>query len=211
MTLRTISASGLVLAGLVSAHAQDARDPSPYGPGSAALSNYIKSDQRRAAMSQTLRQMVPLVAGDCKEIKPGPKTRTQVLKPLSFNTTGQPVSGVFKEIVPVDMCGETVEMNLLAVPQPDGTVKRMNLLPGHSIADPQLQKDALASAYLAASKGAECRPYAVRNTRAEAREADGHWTERWDLLVCGKRVPVTMTFTPTTDGGTNFKAAAADR
>lgn len=186
--------------------AQTAGKPAALEPAMAA---YIKSPQRQAEMAATVRKMIPVVAGECKTAKAAGPTRTQVYKPLTFDRAGQPIAGVFREIVPLDLCGETVELNILASAKPNGTVERINLLPGSSKADPVLQKDALESAYVAASAGKRCTPFAVRNTAAGEKQGDGRWDETWDLLVCGERVPVTMTFAPTGQGGTNFKAVRA--
>lgn len=185
------------------AFAQSGAKPDTLEPAMAA---YIKSPQRQAEMAATVRKMIPMVAGACKAAKAAGRTRTQVYKPLTFDRSGQPIAGVFREIVPLDLCGETVELNILASAKPNGTVERINLLPGSSKADPVLQKDALQSAYVAASAGKRCTPFAVRNTAAGEKQPDGRWEETWDMLVCGERVPVSLTFVPTGDGGTTFKA-----
>ena len=207
----TTARSAIALAlGLLAAPAlaQTAAKPAALEP---AMEAYIKSAQRQSEMAATVRKMIPVVAGECKAAKAAGPTRTQVYKPLTFDRSGQPIAGVFREIVPLDLCGETVELNILATAKPTGAVERINLLPGSSKADPILQKDALQSAYVAASAGKRCTPFAVRNTAAGEKQPDGRWDETWDLLVCGERVPVSLTFVPTQEGGTNFKAVRKAR
>lgn len=205
MLHRFLAVPAALALGLISARADTIHAPSP------ELADYIDSPTRSAEMAQTVRRMIPLVAGSCRDVRAATSTWTRIYKPIRFGSDGLPVAGAFREIVPVSVCGETITLNILATAQPDGSVQRINLLPGTSLADPILQKDVLASAYAAASHGRRCRSFAVRTTAAAEKEPDGSWTETWDVRACGRAVPLTVAFHPSADGGTEFKVSGPAR
>ncbi len=174
-----------------------------------AMQAYIASPARAAAMAATVRRMLPLAAAGCRTARPNGPSRTRVYEPLTFDEADRPVAGRFQESIPVDLCGETVVFNIMATAHPNGEVTRINLLPGMTRADATLQRDALGSAYKAATKGRTCRFPGVRTTQAGPVMADGRWSEQWEIVACGERVPVTIQFIPRPDR-TDFVAVRAD-
>jgi hypothetical protein len=92
----------------------------------------------------------------------------------------------------------------------DGKPQFAELLPGLSIADPLLQRDAVTGAQASAKeerpKG--CDKSVVSDTRlAEPLTGGGRpWVELWTLDQCGTEQRIEMRFTPSKDGGTRWAA-----
>jgi len=84
------------------------------------------------------------------------------------------------------------------------------LLPGLSIADPLLQRDAVpgAQASAKAARPEGCEKSVVSDTRlAEPLTAAGRpWVELWTLDQCGTEHRIEMRFTPSKEGGTRWAA-----
>ncbi len=89
--------------------------------------------------------------------------------------------------------------------------RAVELLPGQTGADPLLQRNALqgATAATVTSPRApkDCRQRYVVDTRTTTPpERSGSWVERWTYDLCGTKVDVDMTFTPSARGGTDWSA-----
>lgn len=85
----------------------------------------------------------------------------------------------------------------------------IDMLPGTTNTDPLLQRDALqgAAAFAGSLGPKECDKRVVADTRVvSAIERGKPWTERWVYDLCGTRVEVEMTFTPSEGGGTTWGA-----
>jgi hypothetical protein len=119
----------------------------------------------------------------------------------------------------VEGCGRVVQRNYLALVLPDGTGRMVETLPGNTVTDPVLQRDAMQAAGAAARaaapncqqirpvsadfEGGDSEPNVARRTRP--------WTETWVFDACGTRVAVPMRFAPSASGGTGFTASGARR
>jgi hypothetical protein len=92
----------------------------------------------------------------------------------------------------------------------DGKPQFAELLPGLSIADPLLQRDAVAGAQASvkAQEPQGCDKSIVADTRlAEPLTGAGRpWVELWTLDQCGKERHVEMRFIPSKGGGTRWVA-----
>ena len=85
----------------------------------------------------------------------------------------------------------------------------VDLLPGTTNADPLLQRDALqgASAFAGAVTPQGCDRRVVTETRLISKiERGAPWQERWFYDLCGTKVEVEMTFTPSERSGTAWGA-----
>jgi hypothetical protein len=114
----------------------------------------------------------------------------------------------------VEGCGRQAQRNYLALVLSDGTGRMVETLPGTTVTDPVLQRDAMQAAASAARvaapncqqvmpraadfDGADTEPTATRRTRP--------WSERWVFEACGTLLAVPMRFTPSSAGGTSFTA-----
>jgi hypothetical protein len=105
-------------------------------------------------------------------------------------------------------CKPRTQRNFLAILEGDQP-RIIELLPGATAADPQLQRDAFkgSSAAIAASRPQGCETQWITDTRAVvAYNGRDPWIERWSYDVCGGRVEVEMTFTPSKGAGTSWGA-----
>lgn len=118
----------------------------------------------------------------------------------------------------IEGCGRRMLRNYLHLVMPDGSARLVETLPGTTVTDPVLQRDAMRVASAAAHAGVpNCRqlhpraaefdgedgePRAVRRTRP--------WSEAWIFEGCGAFYAVSMRFTPT-ERGTSFSAGAGVR
>lgn len=199
------SLAGLIfLASLTPALADPVDDAS-------ALDRFVASPVRLNGLTREVVKALPAYAGSCRIPEPKTRTTVKVLQPLTFTPEGVAVRGVFLERVTVNLCGRDLTLNVLGQAMSNGDLRRFMLLPGETLADPRLQRDAVKtaqSASLAALKGKEvCKEARVTDTRITQPLQEGRWTETWDLSWCGQTVPVDMAFTKTADG-TDFRATS---
>ena len=132
--------------------------------------------------------------------------------------SAEPAPG-FSERVRVDGCGRAVTHNILVFRTRTG-VGNFILLPGETLTSPRLMADVAAAApgvIPEVGKGACPDPKTAftgvwgETTVLSQPDAAGAWVERWPLKVCGVDRPIVVTFTPRTDGGTDFSVALSWR
>lgn len=117
----------------------------------------------------------------------------------------------------VEGCGRRMQRNYLALVLPDGSGRMVETLPGTTVTDPVLQRDAMQVAVAAARTaapncqqvrpqsadfdGPDSEPTAPRRTRP--------WAEAWVFEACGTLLSVPMRFSPSSRGGTDFSAGTS--
>jgi len=136
-----------------------------------------------------------------------------MLTPYREDAAGKPIAGSWKESMTQTGCGAPRLLNALTTVQPDGKVVVGPLLPGTTIADPELQEDSVQ--YAAAGLGTMppgCERGGVIDTTfvgvvgqppgVSPKPGDTRkpWTERWTLQACAKHAVVGMRFTPDATG-----------
>lgn len=105
-------------------------------------------------------------------------------------------------------CKPRAQRNFLAILE-NGQPRMIELLPGATVADPQLQRDAFrgSGAAVVTVRPQGCDHQWVTETRPVSDHKSGEpWTERWIYDLCGTKAEVEMTFTPAADGGTDWTA-----
>lgn len=106
-------------------------------------------------------------------------------------------------------CAPTTRRSFLMLADGDH-VRLAELLPGFTLTDPLLQRDASQGAHAYAKKlrptGCEKSSIADTGVIATPQEKGGFWVERWTLDLCGTRAQVEMTFVPSPKGGTSWSA-----
>lgn len=124
-----------------------------------------------------------------------------------------PVSGSWIEIIGIDRCGRSTSQNLLMTARSGAQPAVKAMVPGSSITDFRLQLDLyLPISAMAAATDAKCEePTKIIDTRLLAPLKPDQavrlpWVEVWTGGVCGKRVEVDVTLTPTPDDGTHWAA-----
>ncbi len=96
----------------------------------------------------------------------------------------------------------------------DGEIQAVSLVPGTTIADPQLQVDAgnfVRTAALTRS-GEDCSEATVTDSEVvEEPAAPGKpWKERWTAHACGNVYEINVDFTPSEGGGTDISVVATE-
>ena len=206
------------LAGAVSsASAQAAAPATPQPPQKTdlppTLLPLLTTPEHRAALLRAARALDPPGTPACPDANYVTTGDIAILSPPRLDSAGKVVQGAWKESIRASGCGPERLLNAMTQVEPSGTLRTTPLLPGTTIADPQLQKDSVQ--YAAAGMGslpAGCNQGEVVDTRyiglngepPGTRLAQGQaprpWTELWTLAACGKMARVTMQFTPDATG-----------
>jgi hypothetical protein len=139
-------------------------------------------------------------------------TNVFIDSPPTFDQAGVPTSGAWHVVSQVEGCGEARIMTVFYFFPKGGEMKRITGLPGTTIADLTLQRDALPYAIvgMAGLAPKDCKSTLFTNTRfvgfgqTIAQSIPGpikrDWTEEWTVWSCGVTGIVTMRFTPDATG-----------
>ncbi len=212
------AAQGVVQTAPVSAPAAQPSQQTDLPP---TLLPLLTTPEHRAALLRAAHAVEPPGAPACPDANYHTTGAIAILVPPRLDASGKVVQGVWKEGIRAEGCGPSRLLNAMTQVQPDGALQTTPLLPGTTIADPQLQRDSVQ--YAAAGMGSMppgCNQGEVVDTsyiglegmppgtQQPANASPKAWTELWTLEACGKRAAVTMQFTPDATG-TAIHAAAA--
>ena len=181
-------------------------DPIPLSPELKAF--LMRPEQQQAVIGMIGRQWRTIF-----ENCPSPKlqgTSVLISTQPKFDSGSTPVSGEWRMVARVEGCGETRILNVEYLFAPDGQMKRLVLLPGTTVANLQLERDALMYATTAMLKltPKDCKDIKYIDTKFTGFEdtvatngAGGRpWKEEWTLRACGVTGAVTMHFSPDATG-----------
>lgn len=130
----------------------------------------------------------------------------------TFDQAGVPTSGAWHVASQVEGCGEIRTITVFYFFAKDGEMKRITGLPGTTIADSTLQRDALPYAIMSMAGIApkNCNSTLFTNTRFVGFEQTSPqatpgpikraWTEEWTVWSCGVTGIVAVHFTPDATG-----------
>ena len=173
----------------------------------------LTTPEHRTALLQAARAVDPPGTAPCPDENYVTTGEVGILVPPKLDASGKIIEGVWKETISATGCGAPRLLNAMTLVKPDGTLQTVPLLPGTTIADPQLQRDSVQ--YAAAGMGAMppgCDRGGVADTKflgvdgqpAGTRPTPGAppqpWSELWTLDACGTRANVIMHFTPDANG-----------
>ncbi len=173
----------------------------------------LTTPDHRAALLRAARAVDLPGAAPCPDSNYVTTGDIGILVPLKLDSAGKVVQGVWKESIRAEGCGPQRLLNDMTQVEPDGSLVTSPLLPGTTIADPQLQRDSVQ--YAAAGIGAMppgCNQGAVVDTRYVGLDGEAPgtrlgdnqpphaWDEVWTLEACGKRADVMMKFSPDATG-----------
>lgn len=105
-------------------------------------------------------------------------------------------------------CQPQAQRNFLAIMEDNGP-RMIELLPGSSMTDPVLQRDAFtgSSAAVVPAKPKNCDKQWVTDTKlAGEYKPNVPWVETWSYDMCGTKANVEMTFMPSATSGTTWSA-----
>jgi hypothetical protein len=209
-SLRVAIITIFVVVPLVGARADD----SSLGIASSSeLDRIMQDNANRQAVIETAREQNAQLPNACDSATYTETSHT-VLNPPHVDRTGKLIGGEWLQSVIATGCGTRRQLNILTQPQHDGALSRIALLPGTTIADPLLQRDAIQYVMVQAHRliPPDCTQARVVETRFVEFEENPlstvhgrkvrPWREDWRVEGCGKRVIVPVRFVPDSSGTT---------
>jgi hypothetical protein len=162
----------------------------------------IQETARLALRDAATRAMPP-----CPDYRADDATRV-FYKPLRVQD-GQATAGLFRETATVRGCGMTRRISVLAFVREGGRIERLPLLPGTTLSDPVIQREAIPYAISGAYAKIpdRCHDIQVRNTDfigydPTSLEGKKPWREVWTVDACKTSIAVDMLFRPDAEGTT---------
>jgi len=181
-------------------------DPIPLSP---ELKSFLMRADERQAVIGTMGQQWHSIFENC----PSPKLQGMnvfISIPPKLDSSGTPVSGEWRMVGRMEGCGETRILSVEYLFAPDGQMKRLALLPGTTVANLRLQRDALmyAATGMMGLSPKDCKDIKDIDTKFVGFEDTGPsngaggrpWTEEWTMRACGVTGLVTMHFAPNATG-----------
>jgi len=177
---------------------------------------YLFSDSHKNLVSTVVATIPPSVFKTCPSLVSNGSS-VHPLKPITFGEDGVPNSGAWKEVVPVQGCGNDTVLNLYFSVANDGVkINGVAGSPGSTHTDLVLQKGAQRYAVTGANSLARnCAHFDVRNTRFEsygwsepatpdpgASARFRPWWETWTMVGCERTFDVMLDFMPDPTGTT---------
>jgi hypothetical protein len=166
-----------------------------------------KGHERKPDIERNLKEQIEKRPVECKDISFGSAWTFAMFRPITVNAAGDVESGVWREGYEVVACGIKRQLNIIYIAE-NGTLKSVAGMPGSSIADPILQRDAGMAFY--ARGGKDCKQAFALDTKfmgytdaaldAKPGQPQRSWREDWTLWACGKEIVVPFTFTPNARG-----------
>lgn len=182
-------------------------------PMSPELKAFLTRPEQQKAINESSAKAWFQLVPNCSE--PKMKQRNVLIdQEPAFDAAGNPLSGQWRVLTWIDGCGEERIINLQFWFLRDGKLTTTLLLPGTSIANLTLQRDAIFYAMMGMATIApkDCKEHPVIDTRfkswdsGELPQAKGAvrrpWTEEWTVRLCGVTGVVPMHFVPDAKGTT---------
>ena len=184
-------------------------------PASAAkmdLPNFVKQPDYRATVITTAKNQIKAAVNACANANFQPTGKVTVFDPVRFNN-GKPYTGAWVERVEATGCGPTRLLNVLTIAHSDSPLQVVGMMPGDTLTDPMMQKNALQYAEAIAVRGVPpgCKQLAFINTKFDGfiglpnpEVTDGResrpWRELWTMTACGNELDIGLIFTPNQRG-----------
>lgn len=184
-------------------------------PRSQLFMSYLKSGARNQMIIDFIGAMDRNYGQPCNQPHMVQLLNAFVVRPVVINA-GKPApeAGIWSEKLSAQRCGRTSVVNIMFIAGqgPAGMPRPAELLPGMTVASPELMRDSMpmasSGAVLAASKqrpaAKECKTTRVTDTsgptltgdkRSEPNSIVGRmWFEIWTFDVCGTQAKVTVNF-----------------
>ncbi len=203
----------------------------PYGlpplhaqaPDFAPLQRFTGSAAYRAMIDRALAGLPPDVLTRCPGLESEGST-VHVLQPVAFGPDGVPTRGLWLQSYPVAGCGNDTLLNVFVVASASGQVSPIVGVPGTTLADPILQRDALFYANMRAGiLVKDCKAVHVRTSRfvdyglksvtgapdPGPGQPNRPWRESWTMSACGRTVEVPLEFQPDATGTKIYQTGGA--
>jgi hypothetical protein len=176
------------------------------------LPTFIKQPDYRANVLSTAKTQIKAAVNACANASFNATGKVTVFDPVRFNN-GKPYTGAWVERVEATGCGPTRLLNVLTIAHSDTPMQIVGMMPGDTMTDPMMQKNALQYAEAIAVRGVPpgCKQLAFLNTKFDGftglpntEVTDGResrpWRELWTMTACGSEFDIGLTFTPNQRG-----------
>jgi hypothetical protein len=174
---------------------------------------FIESDVYQGLLTRALAGLPQSVFPRCPTLVSG-AAKVTVLKPMSFAGDGSPNAGFWRQRIAVKGCGNDTVLNIFFSAAADEKINTVIGIPGGTLADLTLQRDAAVFANTGAMSVAQsCKSFEVTNTRFEGfglskppapDPGSGNrfrpWWETWTMIGCGRTIDVPIDFIPDEKG-----------
>jgi hypothetical protein len=174
---------------------------------------FISSDFYKELLTRALAGLPQAVFPRCPTLVSG-AAKVTVLKPISFAGDGSPNAGLWRQRISVKGCGNDTVLNFYFSAGADKKINTVIGIPGMTLADLTLQRDAVLFANTGAMSVAKgCKSFEVTNTRFEGfgltkpptpdPGSENHfrpWWETWTMVGCGHTIDVPIDFIPDQKG-----------
>lgn len=180
-------------------------------PMSPELKAFLTRPEEQQAFGGMMGQIWRSTVENCPS--PGVRGMNVVISvPPKFDQAGLPKSGEWRVTAQFEGCGKARTLTVLYLFGPDSRMMRAGLLPGTTITDLRLQKDALLYAAMGMAKIApkDCKDIKYTDTKfmsfggatppTAAEIGKRPWAEEWTVRACGVTGVVTLNFSPNATG-----------
>jgi hypothetical protein len=174
---------------------------------------FIGSDVYKGLLTRALAGLPQTAFPRCPTLVSG-AAKVTIVKPMSFAGDGFPNAGLWKQRISVKGCGNDTVLNFYFSAGADEKINTVIGIPGATLADLTLQRDAVLFANTGAmSVAKDCKKFDVTNTRFEGfglskppapDPGPGNhfrpWRETWTVVGCGHMIDVPLDFIPDEKG-----------
>lgn len=188
------------------------------------LNDLVLPSELLKTLGQEARKTDKYLGFSCSEPYWMELKRLFILEPIRFSgTTTHLESGQWVYGLKAKRCQQERKFNVAMGMTKKNEIRTVSMLPGDTIAGPQLTFDTLKMARLmimTTDIGSECPKSIVTNTRLtnlpqdmskEVSSAKRAWTEEWDFIGCEKSATIEILFIEPTRGGTDFSINAQNK
>jgi hypothetical protein len=172
---------------------------------------FIGSDVYKGLLTRALAGLPQAVR--CPTLVSG-AAKVKILTPVTFAGDGSPNAGLWRQTISVNGCGNDTVLNFYFSAGADEKINTAIGIPGATLADLTLQRDAALFANTGAMSVAKgCKSFDVTNTRFEGfglskpptpdPGSGNHfrpWWETWTMVGCGHTIDVPIDFIPDEKG-----------
>lgn len=184
----------------------------PPDPMVQGLLKYLQDPDYSQLRMAKIREGNDKAVGVCqpRQVK---SVRLVPLSAISFAADGKPTSGMWAESAEMLPCDPARRLNLLTVIAPGKPIQVLLTLPGTTMTDALLQRDAAVVAVQGAAifaKTKDCKDIAIVDTKFDDWTGDAlpgalfasarPWLETWTVRYCDKQIDVPIDFRPDSRG-----------
>jgi hypothetical protein len=172
---------------------------------STMLQSFVGDARVKRSIEGVAAHSAVMVQSKCTEVLYAADSAVEILRPPTFDGSGNPTGGAWKQVVTETGCDDPHVLNVFVQVKSGGGIAAEPLLPGTTHVDPAAQKEALDKAIAVASEvphsgDPNCHNGYVADTKLVEDKTDTRgsaapeWKESWTLIACRRKFQVPMSF-----------------